>query len=164
MGGSKDGNSDGASGSAGDGKRSSFDGGNRESATDNHDNLNDSRLGVPSRGGQTESRNQTSESANEGGESGSEGGGESGSENPPDCDPVRDEVIPRPPKRDNSSDKRRDHDYVWPIPENIPPVARINASGGYGTEVRPGGASSVQEPIVGVSGGGSVLPVLIIGP
>jgi len=157
MGGSKDGNSDGGSDGAGDGKRASIEGGNRDSARDNHDNLNDSRLVAPSRGGQTESRKQNSES-------GSEGGGESGSENPSDCDPVRDEVIPRPPKRDNSIDKRRDHDYVWPIPENIPPVARISASGGYGTEVRPGGASSVQEPIVGVSGGGSVLPVLIIGP
>ncbi|GEM_PF-5722151 len=130
--------------------------GNRGTSNSNSENGNNN----------SENGNQRGEGGNEGGEAGNEGGepgNEGGGETPPrDCDPIGDEVIPRPPKRDN--DRRRDNDYVWPLPEFQPPTVRISASGGYGTEVRPSGPSSVAEPIVGVSGGASVLPVLEIGP
>lgn len=135
-----------------DNERDSVSGrGNRGTSNNSENGNSNSESG--SHGG--EAGNEGGEAGNEGGESGNEGGGEN--PNPPrDCDPVRDEAIPRPRKRDN--------DYVWPLPEFQPPTVRISASGGYGTEVRPSGPSSVAEPIVGVSGGASVLPVLEIGP
>lgn len=109
-----------------------------------------------SRGGtNSENGNSNGENGNSNGESGGENG-EGGGENPNprDCDPVRDEAIPRPPKRD------RDNDYYWPIPEINRPTVRISASGGYGTEVRPSGPSRVAESTIG---GGTLVPTLEIG-
>lgn len=158
------------SGSSGDnlndsrlGGRPSGRGGNESSVGDGRNGESRGTNSLGSRGENSENGGQpngeTNEPRDESEGGGGEGGGEGGQEQPPDCDPVRDEAIPRPPRR-------HDHDYVWPIPvENpYPPTSKISASGGYNTQIRPGGSSSVDAPIVGVSGGGSVLPVLTIGP
>lgn len=146
--GAKDSDSRGGNDSTEGGSRNGSFGGSRG---DNGGNGN--------RGGTNgETRDNNGETRDNNGENGGENG-EGGGENPcpPDRDPVRDEAILRPPKRD------RDNDYYWPIPEINTPTVRINASGGYRTEVRPSGPSRVAESTVGVSGGGTLLPTLEIG-
>lgn len=140
--GAKDSDSRGGNDSTEGGSRSGSFGGSRGDSG-----------GANGNGGGTNGETRDNNGEN-GGENG-EGGGENPC--PPDRDPVRDEAISRPPKRD------RDNDYYWPIPEINTPTVRINASGGYGTEVRPSGSSSVAETTIGVSGGATVLPNLEIG-
>lgn len=89
-------------------------------------------------------------------DSGENGEGGGGISTPRDCDPVRDESIPRPPKRN-------DHDHIISPPEIDASPASVNASGGYGTVVRPSGPSRVAESTVGVSGGSTLLPTIEIG-
>ncbi len=147
--GAKDSDSRGGNDSTEGGSRSGSFGGSRGDSG-----------GANGNGGGTngETRDNNGETRDNNGENGGENG-EGGGENPcpPDRDPVRDEAISRPPKRD------RDNDYYWPIPEINTPTVRINASGGYGTEVRPSGSSRVAETTIGVSGGATVLPNLEIG-
>ncbi len=120
------------------GTRGESDGNNGENGSSNGENGNSNGEGGDSNG-------------ESGGENG-EGGG--GNPNPRDCDPVKDEAIPRPPKRD------RDNDYYWLIPTIDTPTSRISASGGHGTETRPSGPSRVAESTIG---GGTLVPTLEIG-
>lgn len=129
---------------------------------------NSSESRVVNRAQNGENSGENSESPGENGENhevpnepGGEGGEGGGENPPPDCDPVRDEEKPRP-------SRRNDHDnieFIWPIPIDNP-GSKISASGGYNTQIRPGGSSSVDEPIVSATGGsnGSAIPVLSIGP
>lgn len=151
--GSRDSGSSGGNDSSESGRRSGSFGG----SSGERGGSFGSRGGTNSENGDSNGENGSSngENGNSNGESGGEngeGGGES--PNPRDCDPVRDEAIPRPPKRD------RDNDYYWPIPEINRPTVRISASGGYGTEVRPSGPARVAESTVG---GGTLVPTLEIG-